>query len=741
MKQLTKTIAWMLCAALLLTAVGCKSDPGVVTLSAVQKGTGRYTEQLIELPMPQGYQEQYIIGISALKNGVEVFTSTYSQQGETSQAHYFRHTILDDGTVKTADEPWLNDLASGGGNELHVRRAKDGALYLFFGNYDDQGNSKQNLLVSRDDGKTATQITGEGLDALAGVNSYGVLADGSIAYSDYYNATIGLLDANGGYLDQLEGETSQVSPVVAALGTKVATIAPEAKAIRVYDRADGSSEDIEYAVRQDGTTLLEYAPDGTLYLSDKTGLYRHTQGGTLWERIMEGNACNLGLPSFAPFGMDIMQGEPDTIYVYGEGATLLKYSFDPTAPLSASKTINVFSLRENETVQQAVVVFNRSQNDFAAAYTAAMAQGAAGTEQDYIKALNTELLAGTGPDVLILDGLPVNSYIQKGVLADIGAIVDGAEPVLGNIRKASVASDGVLYAMPSGIKLPYAYAPGNAESTFASLSSLANACENAGTTPLLASAAFNYQTLAEVLLNYYGKSLLSGNADDIRAFLTDAGRVSQSIGTGNKLCEGWEVVQGTPDEEMLAAMRINNGGPQMWADLTGRAQGALLLPFGSFYDGMIVFSAADKMSAPLCGIANQYEPVGMVGINRASGNMDAATMFVQTLLSNAVQSANKFAESFPVNQEAMNKAAKNVDNSISQGMNIDATNSLHSEWPTEAVREQFHTLAQQVSIPLMTDHAFSEMVTPVIVSYLNGSDTLETAVAKLESVISTYLSE
>jgi len=741
MKQLIKSISLMLCAVLLMTAGGCKGAPGSEKLSAIPSETGRYIEQLIDLPLPEGYQEQYIIGVSALENGVEVFTCTYSQEGETSQAHYFRHTILDDGTVKTTDEQWLNDLAMGGGNELHVRRAEDGALYIFFGSYDDQGNSKHVLLVSRDDGKTGTQISGDGLDALASVTSYGILSDGSIAYADYYNATIGLLDANGDFLDQLEGETNLMMPMVAAFGTKVATIAPEAKAIRVYDRADGSSVEYEYAVRQEISTPLEYAPDGALYLCDSTGLYRHTQDGTLWERIMEGNTCNLGLPSFMPIGMDVKKGEPDTIYVYGEGTTLLKYAFDPTAPLSASKTINVFSLRANETVQQAIVIFNRSQNEFAASYTAAMDQGAAGTEQDYIKALNTELLAGTGPDVLILDGLPVNSYIQKGVLADLGAVVDGAEPVLGNIRAASTASDGVLYAIPCGFQLPFAYAPGNAESMFASLSALANACETAGSTPLLTSAAFNYQTLAEVLLSYYGTGMLSGNPGDIRSFLTDAERIAQSIGTGSKLCEGWETVQGTPDEELLTAMRINNAGPQIWADMTGRAQGALLLPFGSFFNAMIIFSAAGEKNASLCGVANQYCPVGLAGINRASENQNAAALFIQTLLSNTVQSANKYAEAFPVNVEALNKTMATVDDTMSQSMRFDETNSLNAEWPSAAVREQFHTLAQQVGSPLMTDTAFGEMVTPVIVSFLNGSDTLETAVTKLESVISTYLSE
>lgn len=39
--------------------------------------------------------------------------------------------------------------------------------------------------------------------------------------------------------------------------------------------------------------------------------------------------------------------------------------------------------------------------------------------EDTIRALNTELLGGKGADVLILDGLPVESYQEKGILLDI----------------------------------------------------------------------------------------------------------------------------------------------------------------------------------------------------------------------------------------------------------------------------------------------------------------------------------
>ena len=736
-----KAITLLLCAAMLFGITGCAASNDTGSGSANATEAGRYVEQLIDVPQPEGYSNQYIIGLSALENGLEVFTCSYSDSDNGSQAHYFRHTILNDGSVKTTDEQWLNDLAVEGGNELRVKRAEDGTLYLFVSNYNENGEVQPHFYVSHDDGKTGSELTGNGIAAISVANSFGVLADGSIAYSDYYNANLGLLTANGDYADQLEGEANKIMPIVAAQGTKIATIAPEAKAVRVYDRADGTSADYEYAFSEENASLLEYAQDGSLYLCDSTGLYRHTQEGTIWERIMDGNTSNLGLPSFYAYGIAVSSGDPDTIYVYGGENVVLKYVFDPSAPLAASRQINIFSLHENETIQQAVVVFNRSQSEVTAVYNVAMDQGAGGTEQDYIKSLNTELLAGTGPDVLVLDGLPIDSYIQKGVLADLGSVVDGAEAVLPNIRAASQASDGVLYAMPSGVLLPLAFAPGNPETTFSSLTALADACEQAGEVPLLANAAFSNQTLAEVLMKYYGNSLNTGNTDTIRSFLTDAGRIAQATGSTDTLCEGWEATEGASQEEMLEAMRINNGGPQFWACMTGRAQGALLLPLGSLVDIMLPYAASEQKSVPLSGVANAYEPVGLVGINKAGANQDAAAEFVQMLLSYTVQHAIKYTSAFPVNMQAITETMASVDNTISQSMHLDATNSLDSEWPSEAVRNQLLSMIQQVNVPLTSDATLSDMLSPVIVAYLNGSDTLETAAEKMQSVISTYLSE
>ena len=45
------------------------------------------------------------------------------------------------------------------------------------------------------------------------------------------------------------------------------------------------------------------------------------------------------------------------------------------------------------------------------------------TRSEIIRALNAKLFAGDGADILLLDGLPADSYVEKGVLYDMGGAV------------------------------------------------------------------------------------------------------------------------------------------------------------------------------------------------------------------------------------------------------------------------------------------------------------------------------
>ena len=78
------------------------------------------------------------------------------------------------------------------------------------------------------------------------------------------------------------------------------------------------------------------------------------------------------------------------------------------------------------------------------------------TREDAIKKLNTQVLAGEGPDVLLLDGLPLDAYTEKGMLRDLRPVLAslGEEELFSNIVDGFTAKDGAVYALPMCIRVP-----------------------------------------------------------------------------------------------------------------------------------------------------------------------------------------------------------------------------------------------------------------------------------------------
>ena len=55
------------------------------------------------------------------------------------------------------------------------------------------------------------------------------------------------------------------------------------------------------------------------------------------------------------------------------------------------------------------------------------------TDTDALKVLNTEIMAGTGPDVLLLDGISEDTYIEKGMLEDLSGVLKDTD-IMSNIK-------------------------------------------------------------------------------------------------------------------------------------------------------------------------------------------------------------------------------------------------------------------------------------------------------------------
>ena len=102
-------------------------------------------------------------------------------------------------------------------------------------------------------------------------------------------------------------------------------------------------------------------------------------------------------------------------------------------------------------------MFQREHTDVYISYEI----GCAGEEgfnwEDALKSLSTQLLAGKGPDVLDLTGLPWESYAEKGVLLDLSgdlAELSADGELLENIAGACVLADGTCPALPAQFDVP-----------------------------------------------------------------------------------------------------------------------------------------------------------------------------------------------------------------------------------------------------------------------------------------------
>ena len=166
--------------------------------------------------------------------------------------------------------------------------------------------------------------------------------------------------------------------------------------------------------------LIAIGQDGALYMVNANGIYRLVVDGTTWERIVDGNLCSLSMPSmrlsrFIPHG----ENEFLTIVDEQEKPVLINYVYSATTPTRPTTELTVATLKKNDTLLQAAGEFRRNHPEVLVTVQTLLEEDGAATSADAIRALNTQLLAGKGPDLLLLDGLPLDSYIEKDVLADL----------------------------------------------------------------------------------------------------------------------------------------------------------------------------------------------------------------------------------------------------------------------------------------------------------------------------------
>lgn len=112
---------------------------------------------------------------------------------------------------------------------------------------------------------------------------------------------------------------------------------------------------------------------------------------------------------------------------WGEPEKLMKYTYDPNKMTEDNSQLKVYSLRDSRVVRQNILVYQQENPNVDIVYEIGISEDAERTEQDAMKSLNTEIAAGTGPDIIIMDDLRIDDYIRQGILEDVSNVIEETE--------------------------------------------------------------------------------------------------------------------------------------------------------------------------------------------------------------------------------------------------------------------------------------------------------------------------
>lgn len=106
------------------------------------------------------------------------------------------------------------------------------------------------------------------------------------------------------------------------------------------------------------------------------------------------------------------------------------YSYSDELANKELEEITIYSLYESESIRQYSAQYQNDNPNVVINYEVGITEDSGQTENDAIKALNTELMSDNAPDILFLDNLSSDDLINKGMLEDISDIVNSKKRII-----------------------------------------------------------------------------------------------------------------------------------------------------------------------------------------------------------------------------------------------------------------------------------------------------------------------
>ncbi|MCL2808377.1 MAG: extracellular solute-binding protein, partial [Coriobacteriia bacterium] len=503
-----------------------------------------------------------------------------------------------------------------------------------------------------------------------------------------------------------------------------------------------------------------YSSEEAMYCTDAKSIYEYTFESGQYKKLFSFTELMLGggATFFFAFAVDgdktpylaYPSLNQESVYV-----SLSAYVFEPNH--TEGKSISIYTLEPNVMLNSAILNFQNANPQVKWTVEVGVDGVNALSIEDAIKQLSLRLLAGEGPDIILLDGLPVDSFIEKQVLADISSVFESKadinETFFSNIV-TTYARDEKLYALPTSFIFYGAQGSQSFIEQASSVESLTSQLVKEAEAGLF-SRYENEYGVGDFALSKYSCTIISLYSLFSTALVND-GRVDLT------LLESYF--------SSCMALQATMGEAIDKSSLEGEPTSILFQAIdsisGSSQNGIGTVSCAIDLSAllqqqrnaqvawaPIPTTGACFEPLMTIGVNTSSSYKNEAEAFLCYLLSDAFQET-LFMESFPVNKEAFINVLSECHTDCDGHLHTVAGEYLFEfQFPEEDrsvyilyPEEESEIMAcvdlmETLSVPITQDAALRSIVLDGLVDYLNGSMTLDKALSQVQNRVNLYLAE
>lgn len=502
--------------------------------------------------------------------------------------------------------------------------------------------------------------------------------------------------------------------------------------------------------------------EDVIYLAGEKGVHRHVIGGGAMELVIDASLSSFGNPSRKLLGMITL--ENNEFMAIFQDALLVRYVYDATVPTVPNETVRAYSLTDNNMLRQAIFLYQAQNPEVYVEYEIGMEEGSSVTREDALKKLNTQIMAGQGPDFLILNDMPIDSYLEKGLLEDVGPLIDGMEgeeKLFDNIVDA-FRTDGKMYVVPCDINLPTILCREKYLAEIDGLEDIADGVEmlradNPGKDLFRVCSEKGIMKIFSIAYAPFWKTE-DGRIDPeaVKQFLTQTKRIydAQMDGLPQEVIEEYE----SRNEEFMEYYGNSYEDDEYFAyglddmNYTMGFRQFLAGTLGGAYDYSSLTSVPRTEGFEDCVIVPMDGRDGSVfcvhtlaGISAASAHKEHAQGLLKTLL--GPESVTGIG--FPVNQAAFEKSLypddyESPDEPYSDMAYVEEDGTAHTwttYWFDEEKAEALRSQIRAVNRAYVKDSVLEEAVYAVGTAYMRGEMSVEEAVADVEKSMAIYMAE